>query len=80
MHATLESIEHDAMALPPDQRARLVDKLWDSLGDTTYSHLSEACRAEIEHRRQEISQGKAKSVPGEEVSRKAWRLVEGTGS
>jgi len=36
--------------LPPHERAELVDKLWDSLGDTTYPLLNQNWSAEIEPR------------------------------
>ena len=72
---TVQEIEREALALPPDQRAQLVDKLWDSLGDTTYPALSQSWIAEIERRRKQLAEGQAKSVPGEEVSRHAWEIV-----
>lgn len=31
MSATLAQVEREALALPAEQRARLADKLWDSL-------------------------------------------------
>jgi putative addiction module component (TIGR02574 family) len=80
MSATLEQIEAQALALPPKERSQLVDKLWQSLGDTTYPVLSEEWLAEIERRRHELLEGKAKRVPGEEVSRRAWDAVKSTRS
>ncbi len=76
MNATLEQIERDALELPPEQRAHLVDTLWESLGDTTCLSLSDEWTAEIERRRQELLEGKVKPVSGEEVSRKAWERVK----
>ena len=78
MSATLEQIEQEALALPAKERAQLVDKLWESLGDTTYPVLGEEWLAEIERRRQELLHGKVKPVPGEEVSRKAWETAKST--
>src|SRR5439155_9130094 len=69
MDATLEQIEREALALPARQRAQLVDKLWESLGDTTYPLLSPEWEAEIERRRQEMQEGKVKPIRGEDVSR-----------
>ena len=80
MSATLEQIEQEALALPAKERAQLVDKLWESLGDTTYPVLGKAWLAEIERRRQELLQGKVKPIPGEEVSRKAWETAKSTRS
>jgi hypothetical protein len=39
------------------------------------SPLGEAWEEEIERRRQEVRQGKAKPLAGEEVSRKAWGMA-----
>jgi putative addiction module component (TIGR02574 family) len=80
MSATLEQIEREALALPAKERAELVDKLWESLGDTTYPVLSKGWLAEVERRRQELLQGKVKPIPGEEVSRKAWEAAKSTRS
>ena len=80
MSATLEQIEREALALPAKDRSQLVDKLWESLGDTTYPVLGEEWLAEIERRRQELLQGKMKPIPGEEVSRKAWEAAKSTRS
>lgn len=80
MSATIQQIEQEAMALPAEQRAELVDKLWDSLGDTTYPPLSEDWQQEIERRRRMLAEGTARAVAGEEVSRKAWELVRPSNS
>jgi putative addiction module component (TIGR02574 family) len=71
MSTTLEQIEAEALALPPEKRARLVDKLWQSLGDTTYLWLDEEWRSEIHRRCRDIDEGKATPVPGDQVMRKA---------
>jgi putative addiction module component (TIGR02574 family) len=76
MSATLEEIEREALALPPEKRAQLVDRLWESLGNTTHPILSKEWLVEIERRRQELTEGKVKAVSGEEVSRKAWEAVK----
>jgi putative addiction module component (TIGR02574 family) len=78
MNVTLEQIERTALALPAKERAQLVDKLWESLGDTTYPVVSEEWLAEIERRRQELVEGKARRVSGEEVSRQAWAAAKST--
>jgi putative addiction module component (TIGR02574 family) len=75
MSVSMEQIEREALELPPEQRARLVDKLWESLGETTEPVLSQEWQTEIERRRREILEGKVKAVPGDEVSRQAWARV-----
>jgi putative addiction module component (TIGR02574 family) len=69
-------IEKEALALPLEDRARLAEKLFDSLDEEISSPLSEAWEEEIERRREDVRQGKVKPVAGEEVSRKAWELVK----
>ena len=71
MSATLAQIETEALALPPAKRAQLVDKLWESLGDTTHPYLSEEWKAEIQRRCREIDAGKVKMIPGDQVMREA---------
>lgn len=77
MSATFEQIEQEVLGLPAGERAQLVEKLWDSLGDSDYPRLSAAWLQEIERRRRDVAEGKAGSVSGEEVSRRAWELAEG---
>jgi putative addiction module component (TIGR02574 family) len=69
-------IEKEALALPLEDRARLAEKLLESLDREISSPLSEAWEEEIERRREEVRQGKVKPVAGEEVSRQAWELVK----
>jgi putative addiction module component (TIGR02574 family) len=75
MSATVEQIEKQVLALPAEERAQLVDKLWESLGDTSYPTLTEEWKIEIEWRRRELLDGSVRPVPGEDVSRKAWQLA-----
>ena len=77
MNLTLQQIEKQVLALPAEERAQLVDKLWASLDDTSYPALSEEWRIEIERRRRELLDGRVKAVPGNEVSEKAWKLARG---
>jgi putative addiction module component (TIGR02574 family) len=72
---TLERLEREALALPVKERVQLVDKLWESLGDTTCLVLNEEWNAELERRRRNLAEGKAWVVSGEEVSRKAREIV-----
>jgi putative addiction module component (TIGR02574 family) len=76
MSARLEQIEAVALALPPKKRAQLVDKLWESLGDTTLPYLSDAWRAEIRRRCREVDEGKVRLIPGDQVMREARRKLK----
>ena len=78
MSVLLEKVEHEALSLSGEERARLAEKLWESLGDG--EPLNEVWLAEIERRREEIRAGHARPVPGADVSRKAWEMVQKTGA
>ena len=73
-----EKVEHEALSLSGEERARLAEKLWESLGEG--EPLSKAWLAEIERRREEIRAGHARPVPGADVSRKAWELARNAGA
>ncbi len=75
MTITLGQIEEQALALPLEQRAQLVEKLWESLDNSAYPVLSDEWKAEIDRRRRELLEGKVRAVPGDAVSRKAWELT-----
>jgi putative addiction module component (TIGR02574 family) len=77
MSVLLERVQHEALSLSCEDRARLAEKLWESLGES--EPLNEAWMAEITHRREEIREGRAKPVAGADVSRKAWEIVKNTG-
>jgi putative addiction module component (TIGR02574 family) len=72
-----EKVEHEALSLSGEERARLAEKLWESLGEG--EPLIWAWLMEIERRREEIRAGRAKPVPGADVSRKAWGMVQKSG-
>lgn len=76
MSANLEQIEQEVLALPPKERARLVEKLWEGLGDTTCPELGEEWKAEIERRCREIDEGTAQMIPGEQVFREVHDLLQ----
>lgn len=78
MSVLLEKVQHEALSLPGEERARLAERLWESLGEG--EPLSEAWLVEIERRREEIRAGRIKPVPGEDVSRKAWERARNTGA
>ena len=76
MSTILEQIGRDALALPARERAQLVDKLWESLGDTASPNLSDEWWAEIDRRRREIDEGKVRMIPGEEVMHEAQTMLD----
>ncbi len=78
MNAALEKVQHDALSLSGEDRARLAEKLWESLADEAGS-LSEAWQTEIERRRREVREGGVKLVPGADVSHRAGELAKQNG-
>lgn len=75
MGVDIEQIEREALELPPEQRARLVDRLWESLDDTTVPGLSKEWQADIKERGRDIDEGRVQLIPGEQVVREARELV-----
>jgi putative addiction module component (TIGR02574 family) len=76
MSANVEQLEREVLALPPEERARLTDKLWASLEDSTCLQISREWMDEIERRCKEIDQGRVEMIPGEQVLREAQELLD----
>lgn len=62
MSATVEEIETQALNLPVDQRARLIEKLIVSLDSE--SDVEQAWAAEVQRRHAEIESGAVALLPG----------------
>jgi putative addiction module component (TIGR02574 family) len=60
-------ILHEALGLPPEARAALVDSFLDSLDTEVDSDAEQAWREEIERRVADLDGGRARLVPWEEV-------------
>lgn len=60
-------ILHEALELPPQQRAALADSLLNSLDTEIDSDVEQAWREEIERRVESVRNGTARLVPWEEV-------------
>ena len=65
MAATVETIEAEALRLPPAERARLVERLIASLDADP--EIEEAWAAEVERRQAEIDSGSVSLLPGPET-------------
>ncbi len=59
----------EAMSLPLDIRAELVDQLLKSLNSPVEKEIDRLWADEAERRVKEIKEGKVKAIPGEEVFR-----------
>lgn len=60
-------ILNEVLALPVDERAELVDRILDSLGETPDKERLEKWATETESRLDAIDRGELKTRPGEEV-------------
>lgn len=69
MENSIDFVFQAAMALPIDERARLVDSLISTFPMQDASPLDESWLAEIERRSDEIDAGTAELIPWEEVRR-----------
>ena len=65
-----EKIYEQALDLPIDDRLILIDKLLISTNLPTQNDIDQAWSKEVEHRCQELDNGKARLIPGEEVFEK----------
>jgi putative addiction module component (TIGR02574 family) len=65
-----EKIYEQALDLPIDDRLILIDKLLISTNLPTQNDIDQAWAQEVERRCQELENGKAKLIPGEEVFEK----------
>jgi putative addiction module component (TIGR02574 family) len=73
--ATSEEIFRDAMALPPDARAELTERLVESLAQDVSPEITEAQLAEVRRRIAQVESGEVELVPGDEALAQARRLV-----
>ena len=60
---TVEQIEKEALALPSEVRARLADRLVESLEAAEVNRIDELWTAEAKRRRDEVRQGRVQTVP-----------------
>ena len=70
-----ETIEHNALHLPMQQRAELAHKLLLSLEEQGADEIAQAWHAEAARRAAEISSGLVDTVSAEEVSRLVHALL-----
>jgi len=73
--ATSEEIFRDAVALPPDVRAELTERLIASLAEDISPEITSAQLAEVRRRIAQVESGDAELIPGDEVLARVRRLV-----
>jgi hypothetical protein len=72
---TLDSIAHDALALPVAGRALLVEKLLASLEGQVTADTEEETLQQIERRREAVSTGKSKLIDGDDAVAQARAAI-----
>lgn len=72
--STSEEILQDAVALPPDVRAELAERLIASLANEV--EITSAQVAEVQRRVAQVESGEVTLIPGDEVLAKARRLLK----
>jgi putative addiction module component (TIGR02574 family) len=69
MGSTVEKLAKQAMTLPTESRARLADLLVESLDAEQLGSIDQLWIAEAKRRRDEVREGRVKTIPGEEALR-----------
>src|SRR5207244_12491553 len=64
---TSEEIFRDAMALPPEARAELTERLVESLAQDISPEIINAQLAEVRRRIAQVESGEAELIPGDEA-------------
>jgi putative addiction module component (TIGR02574 family) len=75
MSMSVEQLAEEALALPSDSRALLADRIVESLDAGELSDLDRIWGAEAKRRRDEVREGRVKTIPGEEAFLKVRRAV-----
>ncbi|MGI9066579.1 MAG: addiction module protein [Pyrinomonadaceae bacterium] len=73
--STSEEIFQDAVALPPDVRAELAERLIASLADEISPKITSALVAEVRRRIAQVEAGEATLIPGDEALARARNLL-----
>lgn len=72
----LQKIEDEALHLPKEERAQLVQRLVLSLESPSDQELRSDWLLEARRRAEELDNGSVQAVPGEDVIRKARALIK----
>ena len=67
MTAITERLLNDALALPPIERAELIQRLFQSFDSSEDNHIDTAWTEEIEHRIEAYDKGLLTASPAEDV-------------
>lgn len=72
----LQKIEDEALHLPKEERAQLVQRLVLSLESPSEDELRSDWLLEAQRRAEELDSGSVQAVPGEDVMRRARALIK----
>ncbi len=72
---TSEEIFRDAMALPPDARAELTERLVESLAQDVSPDITSAQLAEVRRRIAQVESGEVELIPGDEALARVRNLL-----
>ena len=70
------TVEYEALLLPPQERAKLAQRLLLSLDELSEEELNELWLSEANRRARELDSGESQPVSSEEVMRKAKALLK----
>jgi len=73
--ATSEEIFRDAVALPPDVRAELTERLIASPANDVGPEITNEQLTEVRRRIAQVESGEVKLIPGDEVLSRVRRLL-----
>ena len=71
----LQTVELEALRLPPEARAKLAQKLLLSLDTLSEEELGQAWLIEVDRRARELDRGDVQPISAEDVRRKARALL-----
>lgn len=67
MASKLEQVEQQALSLSPEERAKLAERLWQSVQGDDAAPFDDAWIEEAERRYRELAEGRVQGVPAEQV-------------
>ena len=70
-----QTVEHEALGLHPEDRAKLAQKLLLSLDTLSEEELEQAWLVEADRRARELDRGDVQPISADEVRRKARSLL-----
>ncbi len=72
---TIEQIEIEALTLPSEERARLADRLVESLDTDELNRIDRLWTCEAKRRRDEVRSGSVQTIPGGEALARVRRSL-----